>query len=726
MRSQLSQYCEQFDKTVRPLLEQLDAALAKLRSTPAERLSSAVRDAFEETRTLLAGLIDKVGDQQAYVLIFGPLKSGKSTLMNALSGAYVSEVSSLPAYPCLVFVRDGAERAYGLTNYEGAGERITSADTLRTKIEEAHGDLVDHIRRAERTGESFDPVEHFPAAIHRIDVALPAPALRRSGAVLVDTPGLYTRMRFGYDRMTREFRNAAACAVFVVKTDNLFLEQVFTEFHQLLELFSRIFLVVNVDTTKRDVGPAGELVPSVEQHSPQRIIEAFENFAMSAPLKQAAADGRLRLYPVDLLHAASAVLKEPDSKRDAAADKNDKRTAKEKPGRDRVPNSFEVFRKDLETYLASADYLVAFLTDSLQRAHGLAGDIHALATHESIEGMRAEAVELEGRCAAGEEDLETIAACLSRDWDPAFEAAHKELEAEVVRRARDDGGRVARTMGAAIDTWSLSSHSLHHLIAGEWSPLLRDFQAGIDTEARRCAEQSVAASDAGMQLEPEVREFLAALEIDVRALRRAALERTPPAKPSPESLVPVDCEQIPIRRGVLDLMTLRSERSVRVKLFGPRERPDKKIPARIKKTRLGEPAHNYLRETLMRFRKEVFPRYLREALTRYTDDLRAATVEALRDALRAREPRIRTRIERFGAERRQLQQLLAPLEQLAQRADDTRSKVYALSKQYEKTVPDLLQRDSDERSGHSVLPAAAPRPPRREAGGRRRRRHSER
>ena len=48
--------------------------------------------------------------------------------------------------------------------------------------------------------------------------------------------------------MTRDFRNAAACAIFVVKSDTLFLEQVFTEFEQLLELFRRIFLVVNVDS----------------------------------------------------------------------------------------------------------------------------------------------------------------------------------------------------------------------------------------------------------------------------------------------------------------------------------------------------------------------------------------------------------------------------------------------------------------------------------------------
>ena len=53
-------------------------------------------------------LSDKVTEQQAYVLIFGPLKSGKSTMMNAIAGSYVSEVSSLPAYPCMVFVGDSS------------------------------------------------------------------------------------------------------------------------------------------------------------------------------------------------------------------------------------------------------------------------------------------------------------------------------------------------------------------------------------------------------------------------------------------------------------------------------------------------------------------------------------------------------------------------------------------------------------------------------------------
>ena len=68
-------------------------------------------------------------------------------------------------------------------------------------------------RSARQTERAGSHGRRPPEAIRRVDVSLPAGQLGKSGAVLVDTPGLYARMRFGYDRMTREFRNAAACAI---------------------------------------------------------------------------------------------------------------------------------------------------------------------------------------------------------------------------------------------------------------------------------------------------------------------------------------------------------------------------------------------------------------------------------------------------------------------------------------------------------------------------------
>ena len=75
--------------------------------------------ALNDIRARLRSLVEKLANQQAYLLIFGPLKSGKSTLMNAISGAYVSEVTSLPGYPCLVFVRHAEEPHFSVTRYNG-------------------------------------------------------------------------------------------------------------------------------------------------------------------------------------------------------------------------------------------------------------------------------------------------------------------------------------------------------------------------------------------------------------------------------------------------------------------------------------------------------------------------------------------------------------------------------------------------------------------------------
>ena len=162
---------------------------------------------LNEVKHRLKSLIDKVEGQQAYLLIFGPLKSGKSTLMNAISGAYVSEVTSLPAYPCLVYVRHGDQASIKLTRYNGRETSTEDKNVMEVLINDSHSNLADRIRKVEEAGREFDPGLDYPEAIRRIDIDLTAHELNDSGTVLVDTPGLYSRMKFGYDLMTREFRN---------------------------------------------------------------------------------------------------------------------------------------------------------------------------------------------------------------------------------------------------------------------------------------------------------------------------------------------------------------------------------------------------------------------------------------------------------------------------------------------------------------------------------------
>ncbi|HKX46427.1 MAG TPA: dynamin family protein, partial [Planctomycetota bacterium] len=382
MQTVLSQFCEEFATAVRPLLAPLkDFAEALADGAGGEGGSPALRSAlpgFQDVAHQLRALAEKVAEQQAYVLIFGPLKSGKSTLMNSLAGAYVSEVTALPAYPCMVYVSHSDQREFVVTRYNGETQAFSAPASMRMQVNRDHAELADRIRASEDAGHDFDPALDLPEAIRRIDVKVPATDLAQSGAVLVDTPGLYTRMKFGYDRMTRDFRDSAACAIFVVKTDNLFLEQVFAEFQDLLQLFSRIFLVVNLDTTKMDLRPDGSLAPSLEREDPVRILEAFETLAMSAPVKAALDEGRLKLYPVDLLRAASRRLQ--------------RASGASGPGED--TDDFETFLGELTEYLNSSDYLVAFLGDSLRRARQLLGEARELCEHPGVRGIAAERQQL--------------------------------------------------------------------------------------------------------------------------------------------------------------------------------------------------------------------------------------------------------------------------------------------------------------------------------------------
>ena len=304
MRTEIAAFCQEYDSVLSPLVGELkqtsdciedESRADELRSSQAGLLDAGMR---------LKSLADKIEGQQAYLLIFGPLKSGKSTLMNAISGTYVSEVTSLPAYPCLVYVRHG-EKSFKVTNYDGKETSYEDSHSLEDAIAEGHTHLAEKIRAKQQDGGEFDPGVDYPDAIRRVDIQVPINDLVNSSTVMVDTPGLYSRMKFGYDLMTREFRDSAACAVFVVKTDNLYLEQVFAEFTDLLDLFSRIFLVVNIDSSKRDLRPDGTLQPSLESQNPQKIIEAFETLAMDAQLKDALDEGKLRIYPIDLLNSAA-------------------------------------------------------------------------------------------------------------------------------------------------------------------------------------------------------------------------------------------------------------------------------------------------------------------------------------------------------------------------------------------------------------------------------------
>lgn len=664
MSTQLGTYCKQFDATLRPVLHDLAAAAAAIGAdaqTPAKSLHAPLLDLHHQ----LEALCDKVAEQQAYVLIFGPLKSGKSTLMNAIAAAYVSEVSSLPAYPCLVFVRHGDERTYTTTSYDGTEHTFAAGRELHEHIEKAHAELAQAIRSAEQGGVPFDPQEHFPVAIRSVEVRVPGTKLAADGAVLVDTPGLYTRMRFGYDRMTRDFRHSAACAIFVVKSDTLFLEQVFTEFEQLLDLFSRIFLVVNIDSHKRDLSPDGRLVPSLEQSQPEAVLRAFEQLAMSAPMQRAAAEGRVRMYPVDLMRAASSVLQQQP---------------------EQAPPGFRSFRQDLADYLASSDYLTAFLHDSLHRADSLLGEATGHATGAAMARLEQQLAEVEDRLAFVTNERKRVAAALQLDWTQVCARTEQETTAEVERCARDAGAKLLRILGASIDTWFLSSQSLDWLVAQQWTPLVHDYREQVLAAAMRSFEQQQAQGDAGLDLPSGVHELLRGAGIDPQELKAKALTQLGNVVWSGLATVPVDAGEIPVRRGMLDLLAFRSLDRVRERLFGPASKPDTKIPGKDKADRLGEPGRLHLHQCVTRFRRELGPQTAAALLKFFGPDLRKAFETALRAQLSAYEPRLHQEQQGLEVQRQSLLEITTPLRHLAASSEDLRQTLTDLGKRFDREV----------------------------------------
>ncbi|MBL8737521.1 MAG: dynamin family protein [Planctomycetes bacterium] len=696
MRTQLGTYCQQFDGTLRPLLEDLSTTLQALEHAADDVPGRSLQAPLREVRHQLQTLCDKVAEQQAYVLIFGPLKSGKSTLMNAIAAAYVSEVSSLPAYPCLVFVSAGKQREYAVTAYDGSTRLFQEPRALAQHIDKAHGELATAIRTAEQRGVTFDPQEHFPQAIRRVDVRVPGSELASTGAVLVDTPGLYTRMRFGYDRMTRDFRNAAACAIFVVKSDTLFLEQVFAEFQQLLDLFSRIFLVVNVDAHKRDVSPDGKLVPSLEQSEPQAVLRAFEQLAMSAPLQQAAKEGRVRMYPVDLLHAASSVL--------------------QKAPLGDAPQGFQAFRKDLSEYLASNEYMAAFLRDSLQRAETLLGETLQHLGGKDVQRLAERLRELDEQLHWLAAEQKRMQQALTLDWSAAFARGTRELDAEVERFARDAGAKLLRTLGASIDTWFLSSHSLEWLTVGQWTPLVRDHREEVHAAARRTFDQTASQLDAGLDLPDGIPELVRRAGIDLRQLKAHALAAVGTVPWPASTSVPVDLGAMPLKKSMLDMVAFRSLERVRERLFGPVSKPDLKIPGKEKAARLGEPGRLFLHQCVAQFRAQLQPETTGVLKEHFGAKFFAAATKALVAQLAAYQPRLLQKQQELTAVRNRLIAVAEPIQSLVDATMARRPQLVELEKNFDHEVQAAPAAGKDvvlapqaprPRDGKSVAPSAA-------------------
>ncbi len=630
MKTEISTFCKEFAEVLAPFNQALQETIEDVRSKPDSHALKHPLSGLSDVHHRMKTLVDKIEQQQAYVIIFGPLKSGKSTLMNAISSAYVSEVTSLPAYPCLVYVKHSEERKYEYTSYNGKKEVSSDGAYMQRMVRDGHQKLAERIRQVEENGEAFDPGIHYPEAIRRIDVEIPAKNLKDSLTVLVDTPGLYSKMRFGYDLMTREFRNSAACAVFIVKTDNLFLEQVFDEFNDLLGLFSRIFLVVNIDSNKRDLGPDGALRPSMESENPDRIIRAFESLAMSAPLRRAADEGRLRIYPIDLLSSAAYSLKEaelgdaaesvsPESDDEDGGESESRTAPATGIGTTEPPHEpFSEFMTDLTDYLNSNDYLVEFMSDSLRQGATLTDDIRRHCSGESLRGFVEEKTSLEEAIKREKERLAAVEKLENLEWEAAFDDLRVKNRDGAIAFSKEVSAELQNSLTDALRGWFDSDESLQELQEERLNAVLTQQEGRIMDNAIERVRSLTGEPFGGMRLDTESLRALDRLELSIEPILKSSSETVIESGKKPSSCaIHISSEKIPVRKNFWDWILFRSQSAVRRSVFGPTEDPSVRIQEGAKKKRLGEPAREALNSILETHCQKLFPDLPRE----YSDHL---------------------------------------------------------------------------------------------------------
>ena len=650
-QSTLADFARHFVPALRPLLHPLQDSTRALVATRDQEIEQALVPELRDITHFTGVLLEKVEEQETYVLVFGPLKSGKSTLMNALAASYVSEVTALPAYPCMVFVSHAPTSSYELTRYDGTSEVLRDPSQLKVRIEQAHAELAREVTAAEERRETFEPARHYPRAIRRIDVRMPAEELHDSGAVLVDTPGLYSRMKFGYDLMTREFKNTAACAVFVVKTDNLFLEQVFQEFEELLDLFSRIFLVVNVDQEKRDLGPDGELVPSAEASNPERIVEAFRTFSMARRMREADEDGRLEIYTIDLLNAARRRMRgEPE---DASS-----------------PVTVARLRDDLVRFLSSSEYIVAFLRDSMRQGEHLLDRLERVLESDALTELAKRLQEDRVQLATARERLDALQRLEDFDWDAATDEFGASVRREATAALATSRNRLSSRLARTVEEWFDTDDSLEMLLSRR-------------AEQRFAEHLSESAQVVRERISTRTRGSVDGLELPgaVRAdMERAGVALAPTSSTSFDGRIPVpgasrltlDLDELPIRRGFLDWILLRSRASVRRRVFGGGESPDLQVTAATKERRLGGAGRDALASVLDRACAERAPAQEEAAQRTLLAAQRDLSLARVRAALEARRPDLARHVAELERRVGLAEAVIDPVRVLTQEAQRSR------------------------------------------------------
>ena len=463
--------------------------------------------------------------------------------------------------------------------------------------------------------------------------------------------------------------------MFVVKTDNLFLEQVFEEFARLLELFSKVFLVVNLDGQKKDLRPDGTLEASLEQRDPKRIVEAFHAFSMDRSLKEAVEDGRLAIFPIDLQRAAAARLAPKDGPASAPA----------------TPD-FDAFVQALEGYINSSEYLHAFMGDSLRQGEVLLREVELLTSMAPVVEMKARVADLRADQEVVRRTMERLKAASKHDWAGAFFALRQGLVEGVKGRAKEIRAKTGDAVGGMLDRWMASDASLEGLVGEDATKLFRSAIDEVAPVVFGSLKKAVGKGSAGATLPDPIRATLTELGVSLDDHARAVLDAMDPRKGVPAPVIAVPLDRVPVKKSFLDWILFRSAASIRRRLFGTAEKPAAKVLPEAKAKVLGTAGREAIRAELVAQLDAWLPKAVDGMTAAAFDAYVPGVLGRLRPAIAELEKEGVSELEAIEGKLAESARLVDEVSVLQKAMRDGIGVVETLTKKWAETDPALLTR----------------------------------
>jgi len=627
IRTQLGRFSQELGRAVGPLVERLRGARAGLVEAQESRLADELGPEIENAAHRLE-ILRRTGDsRRSLVLVHGLQKAGKSTLIDALAGAWVAPVSALPGLPCSVGVAHAALWSARVTRLDGRQEAFPEPTGLETFLQRARDELLEALRAAREAGRELDPVRDLPRGVRRVDLQRPDEALAGSGVVLVEVPAPRDGVRFDDGDPGRG--GDVVAAVFVARADHPEPAGLRRELGRLLERHPHVTLVLNLDPSRRDLAPDGALVPCAPCADPAAAVEAFERHAMDAAMREAAAQGRLSIVPVDLLRAASRRLggDAPSHDDEGRAD------ARARGEAALVPLERAVARR-----LDGDERSTLFVRDVLRQANEAVGRLEAVLDTPSIDALTDRAAVARRELANGEMRLAALqrlrqAAGRTWEWEGPLEGLSTALEAGTSRRAEELSARTKRVLHPVVDGWFRSRTSFLSLVRDDLVPAFEGCRNELFTHAHRTLVEETARPGFGKALDPALLEDLRRAGLDPRAIGAAAAAALDPLASCQEVPPPLWPEDLPIKKRLGDRLRMRKSAELRAQVLGPLGEPDRQVPVEEKAERFPKPARVELKRTLERTYTEFLGRTTaRAATTTFNAFLQALGAELARRA----------------------------------------------------------------------------------------------